>query len=83
MAYRNIRLVIFSRRVFFMEKMAIAGYPIPRQKCVETSLNFACDKTVVNSNTNTKIWRVYPKLDCHDSVIKAGLSERYLLEGVD
>ena len=59
------------------------GYPIPKQKCVEIRLDISCDEKIVNSDNNSKIWRSYPMSDCSDPKIKAGLSERYLLEGVD
>ncbi len=60
-----------------------SGYPIPKQKCVETRLDISCNEKIVNSDNNSKIWRSYPMSDCSAPNIKAGLSERYLLEGVD
>ena len=59
------------------------GFPIPQQKCVEVLLSINCDEEVVDSENSNKIWRSYPRLDCNDPNIEAGLSERYLLEGVD
>ena len=59
------------------------GYPIPKQRCVETSLDIDCNEKVVDSETRHKIWRTYPMSDCRDPNVKAGLSERYLREGVD
>ncbi len=59
------------------------GYPIPKQRCVEIPLGINCDEKVVDSGNRSKIWRSYPMLNCSDPNIKAGLSERYLLEGVD
>ena len=59
------------------------GFPIPQQKCVEVRLGINCDEKVVDSENSNKIWRSYPMLYCSDLKIEAGLSERYLLEGVD
>ena len=59
------------------------GYPISKQRCVEIRLSINCDEKVIDSGNSNKIWRSYPMLDCSDPNIKAGLSERYLLEGVD
>jgi hypothetical protein len=59
------------------------GYPIPKQRCVETHLGGDCNEKVVDSDNSHKIWRAYPMSDCRDPGIKAGLSERYLREGID
>ena len=60
-----------------------SSYPIPREKCVEVPLNINCNEQVVDSKTSNKIWRSYPEFKCTDPNIKTGLSERYLLEGID
>ena len=60
-----------------------SGYPIPKLKCVETHVGIGCNQKVVDSDVSSKIWRVYPESDCSDPGVKAGLSERYLIEGVD
>ena len=59
------------------------GYPIPKKKCVEIQLGIDCNKKIVDSDASSKIWRAYPMLNCRNDNIKKGLSERYLLEGVD
>lgn len=59
------------------------GYPISKQKCVDIRIDINCTEKVVDSESSSKIWRSYPMLDCGSPSIKKGLSERYILEGVD
>lgn len=59
------------------------GFPIVKQKCAEVRISINCNEAVVDSQNINKIWRGYPKLNCSDPNIRAGLSELYLVEGID
>lgn len=57
--------------------------PIPLQKCVEIRPDTACNHKVINSENSSKVWRSYPLSLCSNPDIASGLTERYLLEGID
>jgi len=59
------------------------SYPIPKLECAITRLDIHCDEKVINSDNLSKIWRSYPVNQCDSVNIKATLSKRYLVEGLD
>lgn len=60
-----------------------SGYPIPLLKCKNIREDIACDEKSIDSEKSSKIWRSYPAFMCNSPHVVQGLTERYLLEGVD
>lgn len=60
-----------------------SGFPIPLLNCTQISTDIECNQQIINSEHANKVWRSYPSLTCNHPNIASGLTERYLLEGID